>query len=121
MDDVLCSAPRAGNPGGIFQRGVALPVTIDLAQSGSAVNGTLTLGQIRGAVNGSVVNNGLVLSGAVTHSDPSIGLSVTNTITNWDTVIVQGGTLEGTFTFGVRVNVYPGDGIVRVRLSNVRR
>jgi hypothetical protein len=121
MDDILCSAPRPGNSGGIFQRGVSLPMLIDLSQNGSAVNGTLSLGTIRGPVNGSVVSNGLILTGSTSFSDASAGLTVTNTITEWNTVLVAGGTLEGTFTFSVRVNTLPGDGTVRVRLSNVRR
>jgi hypothetical protein len=121
MDDILCSAPRPGNSGGFFQRGASLPVALDLSQNGSAVNGTLHMGTITGPVNGSVVNNGLILTGSTSFADAQNGLSITNTITNWSTVLVQGGTLEGSFTFGVRVNVLPGDGIVRVRLSNVRR
>lgn len=120
MDDVLCSAPRGSNPGGIFQRGVSLPVTIDLSQHGSAVTGSLSLGLIRGPVNGSVVNNGLILAGTVIYSDASVGLTVTNVITNWETAL-SGVFLQGTFSFSVRVNVFPGDGVVRVRLSNVRR
>lgn len=121
MDDVLCSAPRAGNSGGIFQRGVSLPVSLDLSQNGSAVNGTLSLGQIRGTVSGSVLSNqSLVLSGAPIYSDATTGLTITNTITNWDTSLTSG-IMNGTFTFTVRVNIFPGDGTVRVRLSDVRR
>jgi hypothetical protein len=103
MGDVLCSAPRGNNPGGIF------------------VNGTLALGSIRGSVNGSILSNqSLILSGSAIYSDAGAGFVVTNTITNWDTFL-SGGALTGGFTFNVKVNVYPGDGLVRVRLSNVRR
>lgn len=122
MGDVLCSEARPGNSGGIFKPGVSLPLTIELSQNGTAVNGTLSLGSIRGPVNGSVINNrSLVLSGTVVYNDASVGLTVTNVISNWDTVLAEGGFLVGTFSFNVRVNVYPGDGVVRVRLSNVRR
>lgn len=120
MDDVLCSSPRPGNAGGLFQRGVILPMVLDLSQTGNAVSGTLTLGQLRGPVSGSVVNNVLVLTGSATYSDASVGLSVTSTITQWDTAVTNN-ELRGTFTLGVRVNVLPGDGLVQVRLSNVRR
>jgi hypothetical protein len=120
MDDVLCSAPRGSNPGGIFQRGVSLPVTLELAQTGAAVTGTLALGGMRGNITGSVVNARLILSGTIVYSDASVGLTVTNVISNWDTA-TDGTFLTGTFTFNVRVNVFPGDGVVGVRLSNVRR
>ncbi len=122
MDDVLCSAPRGNNPGGIFQRGVILPMSLDLSQGGSVVNGTLNLGNMRGAVNGSVLSNStLILAGTIIFSDASVGLTVTNVITQWDTVLAEGGFLSGAFSFNVRVNVFPGDGVVRVRLLNVRR
>lgn len=122
MGDVLCSAARPGNPGGLFKLGEVFPITIDLTQSGSVVTGTLSLGSIRGPVNGSVLSNSaLVLSGSAIYTDAANGLTVTNTITNWDTVLAEGGLLLGAFTFNVRVNIYPGDGLVRVRLSNVRR
>lgn len=121
MDDVLCSAPRGSNPGGLFQRGEVFPIALDLSQNGSAIAGTLNLGGIRGAVTGSVLSNrALVLSGSAVYSDAGDGLVVTNTITHWDTSIADT-FLIGTFTFNVKVNILPGDGVVRVRLSNVRR
>lgn len=121
MDDILCSAPRGSNPGGFFQRGVVLPITLDLSQNGTAVQGTLAFGLIRGTVQGSVLSNqSLVLAGAAVYSDTANGLTLTNTVTHWDTAL-SGSLLEGVFTFNVRVNVFPGDGVVRVRLVNVRR
>lgn len=120
MGDILCSAPRGNNPGGIFQLGFRYPITIDLSQSGSAVNGAINLGQMRGTVNGSVVNQRLILSGTITYSDASVGLTVTNVIASWDTSIVSD-LLTGDFVLQIRVNVLPGDGTVRLRLQNTMR
>ena len=120
MDDVLCSAPRPGNSGGIFQRGSRFPVTLELSQSGSAVNGVMSLGLMRGAVNGSVVNSRLILSGTITASDASLGFSVTNTLTSFDAADING-LLTGDFSLNVRLNILPGDGVVRVRLQNTMR
>jgi len=83
MGDVLCSSPRPGNPGGLFQPNTRLPITIELTQSGSAVNGAMSLGSIRGPVSGSVINQRLILSGTMIYSDSAAGLTVTNVITNW--------------------------------------
>ena len=121
MGDVLCSDARPGNAGGIFKLGTSLPMSLDLSQNGSTITGTLCLGQITGPVSGSVLSNqSMVLTGSAIYSDASAGLVVTNTVTNWSTSLVGGG-LEGSFTFGVKVNIFPGDGVVRVRLLNVRR
>lgn len=120
MDDVLCSAPRPGNAGGIFQRGARFPITIELSQSGSAVNGALSLGLIRGPISGAVVNQRVILVGTLIYSDATTGLTLTNLITNWDTAIV-GGLLTGDFSLNVRLNVLPGDASVRLRLQNTMR
>jgi hypothetical protein len=120
MDDVLCSAPRPGNAGGIFQRDARFPITIELSQSGSAVNGALSLGLIRGTVNGSVLSQRLILSGTMIYSDGATGLTLTNVITQWDSSIVSD-ILTGDFSLNVRLNVLPGDAVVRLRLQNTMR
>lgn len=120
MGDVLCSAPRGSNPGGIFQRDSRFPVTIDLSQSGSAVNGIMTLGQMTGTVTGSVVNQRLILSGTITYSDSVNGLTLTNVLSQFDAAVTSG-LLTGDFSLNVRINVFPGDGNVRVRLQNTMR
>ena len=120
MGDILCSDARPGNPGGIFKRDARFPITVELSQSGSAVNGTVSLGSIRGPVNGSVVNQRLILSGTLVYSDASAGLTLSNVISNWDTAIISD-LLTGDFSLNVRVNVLPGDGVVRLRLQNTMR
>lgn len=120
MGDILCSAPRGNNPGGIFQPGFRYPITIDLSQSGSAVNGAMSLGSMRGTVTGSVLNQRLILSGTILYSDASVGLLVTNVITAWDSSIISG-LLSGDFSLNIKVNVFPGDGSVRLRLQNTQR
>lgn len=121
MDDLLCSAPRGNNPGGIFQRGASFSIALDLTQNGSGVGGSMTVGQMRGTVTGSVGSDqSLLLAGAATGSDASVGLVVTTTIAEWNTFL-QGSVMEGNVAFNIRANVFPGDGVVRVRLSNVRR
>lgn len=120
MDDVLCSAPRPGSTGGIFQLGARFPITIELTQSGSTVTGAMSLGAIRGTVNGSVLNQRLILSGTLIYSDAASGLTLTNTITSWDTSITSD-VLTGFFALNIRFNVFPGDGVVRLLLQNTMR
>lgn len=120
MGDVLCSAPRPGNPGGIFQRDARFPITIDVSQSGSAVTGVMNLGAMRGAVTGSVVNQRLLLSGTIVHSDATLGFTVTNVLSQFDSAIIND-LLTGDFLLNVRINLLPGDGVVRVRLQNTMR
>lgn len=119
MDDILCSAPRPGNSGGIFQRGATFPITLDLSQNGSSVSGVISYGQISGNVSGSVrADQSLFLSGTATASFSSSILTITTT--DWST-FQSGGQLHGTIAISLRFNNLPGDGVVRVRLSNVRR
>lgn len=120
MGDVLCSSPRPGNPGGLFQPNSRSGVALELFQLGSSVNGTLGFGGISGPVSGSITNQRLTLSGLIVYSDPPSGLSVTNVLSNWDTAIV-GDQLVGDFTLNIKVNIFPGDGVVRLRLQNMRR
>lgn len=121
MDDVLCSAPRPGSAGGVFQRDTRFPITLELTQSGSTVAGTLTLGLIRGTVSGSVTSaNRLILSGTLFYSDAASGVTLTNTLTDWDTSLGSD-LLSGTFALNVRFNTLPGDGVVRVLLQNTMR
>lgn len=119
MDDVLCSAPRPGNSGGIFQRGASFPITLELSQNASSVTGVISYGQIRGNVSGSVRSDqSLFLSGTATSSGGSSILTISTT--DWST-LQSGGQLNGTIAISVRFNDLPGEGVVRVRLSNVRR
>jgi hypothetical protein len=119
MDDIMCSAPRPGNSGGIFQRGVSFPLALELTQNGAAINGILSLGAITGAVTGIVRSNqALSISGTVTASPGN--LVVTSTLVEWDTSI-SGGQMVGRIGFESRVNVFPGSGVIRARLSNVFR
>ena len=120
MGDILCSAPRPGNLGGIFQIGGRFPITIELTQAGSTVNGAMSLGSIRGTVSGSVLNQRLILSGTLIYSDASSGLTITNIITAWDTALISD-LLTGDFSLNIRVNTLPGDGVVRLRLQNTMR
>lgn len=121
MGDVLCSAPHGSSSGGIFQIGVARPIVVELAQNGSSVDGTVSLGSVRGSVRGSVsANQSLLLSGTLTASDATVGLTITSVIASWDSFI-NGAVHDGNFAFNIKTNVYPGDGVVRARLSNVRR
>lgn len=123
MSDVLCSEPHGSNTtGGLFQPGATLPITLEMAQNNNALAGTLSLGQITGNVIGLVTEaQTLSVTGGTTFTDSANGFVVTNTITQWDSAIAGDETLNGTFTFNVRVNIFPGNGVVRVRLVNVRR
>lgn len=123
MSDVLCSEPHGSNTtGGLFQPGANLPMTLELAQNNNALAGTLGLGQISGNVIGLVTDaQTLRVTGGTSFTDSANGFVVTNTITEWDSAIAGDQTLAGTFTFNVRVNIFPGNGVVRVRMVNVRR
>ena len=119
MDDILCSAPRPGNSGGIFQRGAAFPIAIELTQNGSAVTGILSLGTITGTVTGIVRSDQrLSLSGTVIAS--GTGFTVTSRLTEWDTFL-SGGRMDGRIGFDSTISILPGSGVIRARLSNVFR
>lgn len=73
MDDVLCSAPRPGNSGGIFQLGVSRPMLLEITQNGTNISGILGIGQTRGSVTGSVRSDGsLFIAGTSTGSEGAV-------------------------------------------------
>lgn len=120
MGDVLCSAPRPGNSGGIFQLGASFPVTLDLAQTGAAVNGSLSLGSVTGPVSGSVPSSQrLTLAGTVTRSVGSDVLTIQ--VVEWDTALQGSQVMAGSAALNIRLASLPGNGVVRIRLTNVIR
>jgi hypothetical protein len=118
LQDLFCSTPTGSRAGGIFPIGTALPITLTLTQSGSAVTGTLSLGQVTGTVGGSITNNVLSLTGTVRLS--SGGASTSAVIATWSTQ-VSGNTMTGTQTYNVSISGVPGTLLMTTRFSNVTK
>jgi hypothetical protein len=118
MDELLCSAPQGGRPGGVFRPGSRLPIMLTIAQPSAAapdITGELVLGQARGTLTG--INRGAgfyYLQGTLA----SAGTEVR--ITYWD-ARVTGDRMEGFINFQVRFGGIPGAGAVAVHLENVVR
>jgi hypothetical protein len=110
LQDLLCSANR-----GVFPVGTALPLRLNLAQSGASVSGTATFGQVTGTVSGIVTGDGvLTLQGTAT------GGTISLQLTSWSTRVV-GNSMTGTITYNAAMTGVPGVGVVSSRLQNVTR
>jgi hypothetical protein len=110
VQDLLCGTAR-----GLFPPGTALPITLDLTQSGSTVSGTIALGGITGVVTGAVRTTGLL-----TLSGVARGGTATATLTYWDTRAI-GSAMDGFFNFNATYVNIPGVAAVSARLSDVRK
>lgn len=118
MDELLCSQPQGGRPGGVFRPGSRLPITLTIAQPSAAapdITGELVLGQARGTLTG--INRGAgfyYLQGTLAAAGTEVR------ITYWD-ARVTGDRMEGFINFQVRFGGIPGAGAVAVRLEDVVR
>lgn len=110
VQDLLCGTAR-----GLFPPGTALPISLDLTQSGSTVSGTIALGSITGVVTGAVRTTGLL-----TLSGVARGGTATATLTYWDTRAI-GNAMDGFFNFSATYTNIPGTALVAARLSDVRK
>lgn len=116
--DLACSAPSGGRPGGAFPVGSALPITIELSQSGTSVNGTIAFGSFRGVTTGVVSSSSGLLTLQGSTLPPSGGGSVA--ITYWSTR-VQGNAMDGFFNVDLRLPSFPGVASIYARLGTVTR
>lgn len=116
--DLTCSAPSGGRPGGAFPVGTALPITIELSQSGTNVSGTIAFGSVRGVTTGVVSSSTGLLTLQGTATPPSGGGSAT--ITYWSTRVQQNA-MDGFVNFDLRLPTFPGVASVYARLGTVTR
>lgn len=103
--DLLCSAPSAGRPGGLYPPGTLLPMTLSLEQSGESVTGTLALGELTGPVTGVVANGLLTLRGTVGSG------SLRVTTAHWSSRVV-GRAMDGVAAYDVTLPGFPGTGVL---------
>ena len=115
LEDLFCSAPSGGRPGGIYPVGSRLPITLDLTQNGTSVSGLVSFGSVRGPMSGTVRSNGLL-----TMSGNAASGNYTMSITYWDTG-VYGDELGGYISFTTRYAGINGFATVETQLSGVRR
>lgn len=105
VQDLLCSPPSGGRPGGAYPPGTVLPMALSLTQTGGSVTGTLSLGELTGPVTGVVENRLLTLRGTVGSG------SLQAATVHWSSR-VMGGAMDGVAAYRVELTGLPGTGVL---------
>ncbi len=100
---------------GAYPPGSSLPISLNLAQSGTSVSGSITFGQVTGSVRGSIDRAGnLSLDGTASNGQINLVLTSFN-------VSISGTSMTGNVTYGAGLTGIPGVAVVTSRLTGVTR
>ncbi|HYE89277.1 MAG TPA: hypothetical protein VEA16_23160, partial [Vicinamibacterales bacterium] len=113
--DVVCGG-TPGRPAGMLAAGTAVPITLDITQSGASLTAVVMLGDIRGTLTGTDRGqNFLALRGDLKNARDTL-----MTIVLWDTR-VRRDAMDGAICFEVRVAGLPSNAALTGRIEGMNR